>query len=67
MFNDPKVTRFIPGRARTLETFHIELEKRHAMEAELGYAIWAVDEKPTGTLIGAMRAASGRDDGSQRR
>jgi len=39
MLNDPKVTRFIPGRARTLETFHIELEKRHAKEAELGYAM----------------------------
>jgi hypothetical protein len=67
MFNDPKVTRLIPGRARTLETFHIELEKRHAMEAELGYAMWAGPRKVDGHVHRAMRAASGRDDGSQRR
>lgn len=63
MFNDSKVTRFVPGRARTLETFQIELEKRHAMEAELGYAMWAVDEKPTGTFIGqcGLRPAATMD------
>jgi len=63
MFNDPEVIRFIPGPAQTLETFHIALEKRHAMEAELGYAMWAVDEKPTGTFIGqcGLRPAATMD------
>jgi ribosomal-protein-alanine N-acetyltransferase len=53
MFNDPEVTRFIPkGPPRTKETFQAQLSARHAMEAELGYAMWAVEEKATGTFIG---------------
>ena len=66
MFNDPKVTRFIPGQAPTLETFHMELGKRHAMEAQLGCAIWAVDEKSTGMFIGqcGLRPAATMDPGA---
>ena len=52
MFNDPKVTRFLPRVVATLETFHAPLEARRAMETELGYAMWAVDEKSTGRFIG---------------
>jgi ribosomal-protein-alanine N-acetyltransferase len=53
MFSDPEVTRFIPaGPPRNSETFQTQMAARHAMEAELGYAIWAVEEKATGTFIG---------------
>jgi RimJ/RimL family protein N-acetyltransferase len=48
MFNDPVVTHFLPGVVGTLETFHAALESRRAMEAELGYAMWAVEENSTG-------------------
>jgi [ribosomal protein S5]-alanine N-acetyltransferase len=63
MFNDPKVTRFLPGVVATLETFHAALEARRAMETELGYAMWAVDEKSTGTFIGqcGLRPAATMD------
>jgi RimJ/RimL family protein N-acetyltransferase len=63
MFNDPAVTRFLPGVVGTLETFHAALEARRAMEAELGYAMWAVEEKSTGTFIGqcGLRPAATMD------
>jgi [ribosomal protein S5]-alanine N-acetyltransferase len=53
MFSDPEVTRFIPaGPPRTRETFQTQMAARHAKEAELGYAMWAVEEKATDTFIG---------------
>ena len=53
MVNDPEVVRFLPpGPAPTLETFQGVIEARHAMERELGYAMWAVDDKMTGTFVG---------------
>jgi ribosomal-protein-alanine N-acetyltransferase len=53
MVNDPDVYRFLPpGPAPTLETFRSALERRHTMERERGYAMWAVDLKETGTFIG---------------
>jgi len=53
MFDDPEVRRFLPpGPAPTMQTFQGALEGRHAKEREGGYAIWAVDEKPTGTFVG---------------
>lgn len=63
MFNDPTVTRFLPGVVATLETFHVALEARRAMETELGYATWAVDEKSTGAFIGqcGLRPAAKMD------
>jgi RimJ/RimL family protein N-acetyltransferase len=63
MFNDPAVTRFLPGVVGDLETFHAALEARRAMEAELGYAMWAVEEKSTGTFIGqcGLRPAATMD------
>ena len=64
MFSDPEVTRFLPGGAAlTKETFQTQLPVRHAMEANLGYAIWAVEEKATGTFIGqcGLRPAASMD------
>jgi RimJ/RimL family protein N-acetyltransferase len=53
MFGDPEVTRFLPGAASpTRDTFRTQLPVRHAMEAELGYAMWAVEEKATGVFVG---------------
>lgn len=63
MFNDPAVTRFLPGVVGDLETFHAALEARCAMEAELGYAMWAGEEKSTGAFIGqcGLRPAATMD------
>ena len=64
MFSDPEITRFLPGAAPpTLETFETQLPVRHAMEAELGYAMWVVEEKVTGTFIGqcGLRPAATMD------
>jgi RimJ/RimL family protein N-acetyltransferase len=53
MVNDPAVNRFLPpGPEVTMETFQEVLERRHAMEHEIGYAMWAVDDKATGTFVG---------------
>jgi [ribosomal protein S5]-alanine N-acetyltransferase len=53
MVNDPEVVRFLPPvPAQTTETFQAVIEGRHAMEREIGYATWAVDDKMTGTFIG---------------
>jgi len=52
MFADPEVRSFLPGPAPTVETFQSAIEGRHAMEREGGYAMWAVDEKETGTFVG---------------
>ena len=46
MVNDPEVNRFLPpGPDVTKETFQEVIERRHAMEREIGYAMWAVDDK----------------------
>ena len=53
MVSDPEVVRFLPsGPAPTMETFERAIESRHAMEREIGYAMWAVDDGRTGTFIG---------------
>jgi RimJ/RimL family protein N-acetyltransferase len=53
MVNDPQVSRFLPpGPDASMETFQEALERRHAMEREIGYAMWAVDDKATGTFVG---------------
>jgi ribosomal-protein-alanine N-acetyltransferase len=53
MVNDPEVVRFLPpGPASTMETFAEVIGARHAMEREIGYAMWAVEDKTTGTLVG---------------
>jgi RimJ/RimL family protein N-acetyltransferase len=64
MFSDPKITRFLPGAAPpTKHTFETQLPVRHAIEAELGYAMWVVEEKVTGTFIGqcGLRPAATMD------
>jgi ribosomal-protein-alanine N-acetyltransferase len=63
MFSDPEVTRFLPEAPRTKETFQSQLSARHAMEAELGYAMWALEEKASDTLIGqcGLRPAAAMD------
>jgi RimJ/RimL family protein N-acetyltransferase len=44
MFSDPEVRRFLPpAPVPTMETFARALESRHAMERDIGYAMWAVD------------------------
>ena len=52
MFADPEVRRFLPGPAPTMEDFQRAIEGRHAMEREGGYAMWALEEKRTGTFVG---------------
>jgi RimJ/RimL family protein N-acetyltransferase len=53
MVNDPDVLRFLPpGPAPTMEMFQTSMDRRHAMEREHGYAMWAVDAKETGVFIG---------------
>jgi [ribosomal protein S5]-alanine N-acetyltransferase len=53
MVNDPAVNRFLPpGPDATMETFQEVIERRHAMEREIGYTMWAVDDKTTGTFVG---------------
>jgi RimJ/RimL family protein N-acetyltransferase len=63
MFSDPEVTRYLPEAPRTREIFETQLSARHAMEAELGYAMWAVEEKATGAFIGqcGLRPAATMD------
>ncbi|MGH7687639.1 MAG: GNAT family N-acetyltransferase [Candidatus Dormibacteria bacterium] len=52
MFADPAVRRFLPGSAPTPQNFATTLVARHEMEEELGYALWAVDDKSTGDFVG---------------
>jgi ribosomal-protein-alanine N-acetyltransferase len=53
MVNDPEVNRFLPPEpVATMETFQQVLERRHAMEREIGYAMWAADDKATGAFVG---------------
>jgi len=55
MVTDPEVTRFLPPTPRsdrTLELAQRVIGERRAMERELGHAMWAVEEKTTGTFVG---------------
>ena len=53
MVTDPAVRRFLPsGPVPTMETFQSAIERRHTMERERGYAMWAVDVKATGAFVG---------------
>ena len=70
MVSDPEVTRFLPpGPVPTMETFQHGLESRHAMEREIGYAMWAVENRGSGAFIGqcGIRLAKSmdRDAGSE--
>ena len=64
MLNDPEVRRFLPpGPAPTMETFESALESRRTMENEIGYAMWAVEERGTGAFVGqcGIRPAKSMD------
>jgi ribosomal-protein-alanine N-acetyltransferase len=53
MINDPAVSRFLPPwPGATPEDFPAILESRRAMETEIGFSLWAVEERGTGTLVG---------------
>lgn len=53
MVNDPEVRRFLPPMPEvTTETFQKAVEQRHAMEHDIGYSMWAVDDKATGNFVG---------------
>lgn len=53
LVSDPDVRRFLPsGPLPTLETFQSAMERRHALERERGYAMWAVEVKEAGTFVG---------------
>jgi RimJ/RimL family protein N-acetyltransferase len=53
MVTDPEVRRFLPpGPAPTMELAQRVIGERQAMERELGHAMWAVEDKMTGTFIG---------------
>src|SRR5262249_1117814 len=53
-----------PTPVPTMETFAHAIESRRAMEREIGYAIWAVDEMRTGRFIGqcGIRPAKSMDE-----
>lgn len=53
MVNDPEVRRYLPPTPEaTMQTFAEALERRLAMEDEIGYSIWAVDDKATSAFVG---------------
>ena len=54
MVTDPEVTRYLPPPAspRTMKTTQAAIEFRLAMEAEVGYAMWAVEDKTTAAFLG---------------
>jgi [ribosomal protein S5]-alanine N-acetyltransferase len=53
MVSDAEVRRFLPaGPTPTMEPAQRVIGERQAIEAELGHAMWAVEEKMTGTLAG---------------
>ena len=66
MVSDPEFLRFLPpgGPAATRESFERLIESRHAMEREIGYATWAVDDRTTGAFIGqcGIRPAKSMDE-----
>ena len=65
MFSDPEVRRFLPSApVPTMEIFDRAIESRHAMEREIGYAMWAFDDMTTGTFIGqcGLRPAKSMDE-----
>lgn len=54
LFSDPEVRRFLPPAAPTPtpETYGLAIQSRHAMEREIGYAMWAVEARSTGEFLG---------------
>jgi RimJ/RimL family protein N-acetyltransferase len=53
MVNDPEVNRFLPPSAdATMAIFQEAIRRRHSMEREIGYTMWAVEDKATGAFLG---------------
>lgn len=53
MITDPEVRRYLPpAPLPARDAFFGALEKRHAMERERGYTLWAVEAKATGEFVG---------------
>jgi RimJ/RimL family protein N-acetyltransferase len=53
MLADPEVRRFLPPvPAPTMADFQRAIAGRHEMEREGGYAMWAIEEKSTGSFLG---------------
>lgn len=52
MWSDPAVTRFIGGKPRSHEESWIRILRYAGMWQLIGYGLWVVEEKATGTLIG---------------
>ena len=53
MVTDPEVRRFLPaGPAPTMELAQRITGERQVMERELGPAMWAAEDKTTGTFAG---------------
>jgi ribosomal-protein-alanine N-acetyltransferase len=53
LVSDPDVRKYLPsGPILTLDDVPTMLERRHAMERERGFSVWAVDEKSTGSFVG---------------
>ena len=53
MVSDPEVRRYLPpGPPPTRETYDAALTRRHALEAERGFAILAVERKADGQFVG---------------
>jgi RimJ/RimL family protein N-acetyltransferase len=68
MVSDPEVRRFLPpGPTPTIETFEGVLKARHAMEREIGFTMWAVDDQSTGTFIGqcGIRPSNSIDENAE--
>jgi RimJ/RimL family protein N-acetyltransferase len=66
MVSDPQFLRFLPpgGPAATTESFERVIGSRHAMERQIGYAMWAVDDQMSGAFIGqcGIRPARSMDE-----
>lgn len=63
MVTDPAVLRYIPPTPPvTLEEVQARIESRHEMEAALGYAMWAVENKATGAFLGQCGVRSVDED-----
>lgn len=53
MLSAPDFDRYLPpGPVATLEVFESGIERRHAMERDRGYTMWAVEVKETGEFVG---------------
>ncbi|MBU0584461.1 MAG: GNAT family N-acetyltransferase [Alphaproteobacteria bacterium] len=52
MWTDPKVTRFIGGRAHTREESWVRFLRHTGTWSMLGYGYWAIEAKAGGALVG---------------